>query len=102
MKHTSALALATLLFASLTSAADKPAGAWRDLLDDKLSNFDIWLSYRGDQITIRKAKPKKGKMSRGDRIVARALAHPGTENLELTTDQIMEITRGWSEDDPGR
>jgi len=60
MKHTSALALAALLVASVTSAADKPAGAWRNLLDDKLTNFDIWLSYRGDQIidVVRKGNPQ--------------------------------------------
>jgi hypothetical protein len=31
-------------------AAEQPA-AWRPLLDPSLSNFDVYLSYRGDQIT---------------------------------------------------
>src|SRR5262245_9137246 len=48
------VALATLCFAAAAAAApaDKKADApaWRDLLDAKLSNFDVWLSYRGDQI----------------------------------------------------
>lgn len=45
------VALATLCFAAAAGAADKPvAPAWRDLLDDRLSNFDVYLSYRGDQI----------------------------------------------------
>ena len=62
MKNTSVLALAILLFAPLAAtAANKPAGAWRNLLDDKLTNFDIWLSYRGDQIldVVRKGNPQK-------------------------------------------
>ena len=47
--------LATLLSISLLStslgavAADKP-GEWKPLLDAKLSQFDVYLSYRGDQI----------------------------------------------------
>ena len=47
--------LATLLSASLLSnslgavAADKP-GEWKPLLDAKFSQFDVYLSYRGDQI----------------------------------------------------
>jgi hypothetical protein len=64
MTHTRArsLALVTLLVAAWApgaSAADKPGG-WRDLLDDKLSNFDVWLSYRGDQIldVVRKGNPQ--------------------------------------------
>src|SRR5690349_10597988 len=44
------VALATICLAAAAPAADKPASAWRDLLDAKLSNFDVWLSYRGDQI----------------------------------------------------
>ena len=62
---------------------------------------EVEFGYRGDQITIRKAKLKKGKMTRGDRIVARATGK-GTINRHLTTDQIMEITRAWSDDDPDR
>lgn len=53
----------------------------------------------GNKITIQKAKPRKGKMSRGERIVARAIANKGTANTDLTTDQIMAWTRGWGEDD---
>lgn len=46
-----AVALATFCLAAAAPAADKPAArAWRDLLDTKLSNFDVWLSYRGDEI----------------------------------------------------
>ena len=46
MKHIAFVALAGL-FAQSVSAADAP---WRDLLDAKLSKFDVYLSYRGDQI----------------------------------------------------
>jgi hypothetical protein len=51
MKSTVTLcvALATLSF-SATAAADPATPVWRDLLDDKLANFDVWLSYRGDRI----------------------------------------------------
>jgi hypothetical protein len=38
-----------MLLATQVSAADK-AGAWRPLLDANLSQFDVYLSYRGDQI----------------------------------------------------
>src|SRR5688572_4136583 len=52
MKHQRPLALFTLLFASVAPAADPGANdsQWRDLLDGKLSQFDVYLSYRGDQI----------------------------------------------------
>lgn len=62
---------------------------------------EVEFGFRGDQITIEKAKLKKGKLSRGERIVARA-AGSGTANLDLTTDQILAWTRGWDEDDPDR
>ncbi|HEX6637095.1 MAG TPA: DUF1080 domain-containing protein [Steroidobacteraceae bacterium] len=44
-----AVALATV-WSGAAAAADSPASAWRDLLDSQLSNFDVYLSYRGDQI----------------------------------------------------
>jgi hypothetical protein len=48
MKNT--LALVALSFSSsLAFAADKP-GEWKPLLDAKFSQFDVYLSYRGDQI----------------------------------------------------
>lgn len=53
----------------------------------------------GDAAKLVKAGRKKGTMSRGERIVARAVANKGTVNLDLTTDQIMALTRGWGEDD---
>ncbi len=59
---------------------------------------EVEFGYSGNKITIQKAKPKKGKMSRGERIVANAVGK-GTVNLDLTTDQIMALTRGWGEDD---
>lgn len=37
------------IFSLHTAAADKPAD-WQPLLDATLSNFDVYLSYRGDQI----------------------------------------------------
>lgn len=53
------------------------------------------------EITIRKAEPKNGRLNRGEKIIAR-LKGSGTANLELTTDQIMALTRGWGEDDLDR
>jgi hypothetical protein len=47
MKHTTWLALILL---SLNAAAADKTGAWQPLLDDSLSKFDVYLSYRGDQI----------------------------------------------------
>ena len=62
---------------------------------------EVEFGFRGNQITIQKAKTKKGKLSRGERIVARVTG-TGTVNLDLTTDQIMALTRGWGEDDYDR
>jgi hypothetical protein len=49
MKYPRLLALLALLFVSVAPAAEK-SGGWRDLLDEDLSQFDVYLSYRGDQI----------------------------------------------------
>jgi hypothetical protein len=48
MKHRVLPALAALFVFGSASAAE--SAAWRSLLDAKLSNFDVYLSYRGDQI----------------------------------------------------
>lgn len=40
--------LFTCLLGPLSKAAEP--GAWRALLDEKLSQFDVYLSYRGDQV----------------------------------------------------
>ncbi|MEO8064006.1 MAG: DUF1080 domain-containing protein [Pseudomonadota bacterium] len=42
--------LLTIFLAANVSAAET-AGAWQSLLDPNLSKFDVYLSYRGDQIT---------------------------------------------------
>ena len=41
--------IALALVSSIAAAADKP-GEWKPLLDANLSQFDVYLSYRGDQI----------------------------------------------------
>ena len=41
--------IALTLVSSLCAAADKP-GDWKPLLDAKFSQFDVYLSYRGDWI----------------------------------------------------
>jgi len=63
---------------------------------------EVEFGERGNKITIEKAKPEKGKLSRGQQIVARMVGK-GTANTDLTTDQIMAWTRGWDDiDDPDR
>jgi hypothetical protein len=49
MKYQRLLAAIASLFVTAAPAAEKSAG-WRDLLDENLSQFDVYLSYRGDQI----------------------------------------------------
>lgn len=44
------LLLATVLFTSFTAAAADKPGEWKPLLDPQFSKFDVYLSYRGDQI----------------------------------------------------
>ena len=39
-----------VLLGLFASSANAEPAAWRPLLDEKLSNFDVYLSYRGDQI----------------------------------------------------
>lgn len=59
---------------------------------------EVEFGLRGDTVTIKKAK-KSSRPTRGEKIVAHAMANKGTANPELTTDQIMAWTRGWGEDD---
>ena len=59
---------------------------------------EVEFGLRGDTVTIKKAK-KGRRPTRGEKIVARAMAKRGTANPDLTTDQIMAWTRGWGEDD---
>lgn len=59
---------------------------------------EVEFGLRGDTVTIKKTVPKGGRRSRGEEIVARARGK-GSVNRDLTTDQIMALTRGWGEDD---
>ncbi len=59
---------------------------------------EIDFVVKGKTAHIVKAARKNGNMTRGERIVAR-ITGSGTANLDLTTDQIMALTRGWGEDD---
>ena len=58
-----------------------------------LTNSEVEFGFSGNKITIQKAKPKKGELSRGEQMVAR-LRGTGTENLDLTTDEILALMRG--------
>jgi hypothetical protein len=50
-KHTTLLGIALLATAGAAMAADAGKhGAWEPLLDARLSKFDVYLSYRGDEI----------------------------------------------------
>ncbi len=59
---------------------------------------ELEFELRGETITIKKVRTRGRRRSRGEEIVARATG-TGSVNLELTTDQIMALTRGWDEDD---
>ena len=59
---------------------------------------EVEFGLRGDTVTIKKAATSGRRRSRGEEIVARARG-TGSVNLDLTTDQIMALTRGWGEDD---
>lgn len=54
---------------------------------------EVEFGFSGNKITIQKARPKAGKLSRGERIVARAVGK-GTENLDLSTEEILALMRG--------
>jgi AbrB family looped-hinge helix DNA binding protein len=54
----------------------------------------------GDTVTVRKAAVRGGRL-RVEKIIARARG-TGSVNRDLTTDQIMAITRGWGEDESDR
>lgn len=66
-----------------------------------LPDTEVDFGLEGDTVTIKKASPNGRRRSRGQQIVARARG-TGSVNLELTTDQIMALTRGWGEDDLDR
>ncbi len=42
---------ALAMFSTTSFAADVAPGPWRPLLDAQLSNFDVYLSYRGDRFS---------------------------------------------------
>lgn len=68
---------------------------------EKLGIFpgsEVDFIVQGNTVTIKKAAANGRRRSRGEEIVARARG-TGSVNLELTTDQIMALTRGWGEDD---
>lgn len=60
---------------------------------DILPDSEVEFGMRGNVITLKKAKAKNGKPTRGEELVAR-IRGTGTENLDLTTDQILALMRG--------
>lgn len=59
---------------------------------------EVEFGLRGDTVTIKKAVANGRRLTRGEEIIARARGK-GSVNRDLTTDQIMALTRGWGEDD---
>ena len=62
MRKTVLALLGTIVWAPLTFGAD----GWKPLLDCKLSQFDVYLSYRGDQImSVLEGTAPRGSQTRG-------------------------------------
>jgi AbrB family looped-hinge helix DNA binding protein len=53
---------------------------------------EVEFGFSGNKITIEKAKPKKGRMSRGEEAIRR-LRGKSTANLDMTTDEILALMR---------
>ena len=63
-----------------------------------LPNTDVEFVLEDDTVRIVKAAPGKDKPGRGEEILSRMQR---SRTLGLSTDEIMAMTRGWGEDDPG-
>lgn len=66
---------------------------------EKLGIFpgtEVEFILENNSAKIQKAKPVKGKLSRGDQIVEKLR---GKSTVKMTTEEIMRLTRGWGEDD---
>lgn len=66
-----------------------------------LPESEVEFGLKGDTITIKRSKTNTRRRRRIQEVIERARG-TGTENRELTTDQIMALTRGWGEDDLDR
>ncbi len=63
-----------------------------------LPGSEVDFVVRGTSAKLVKAKQKNGRPTRGEKVVAH-LKGRGTANLDLTTDDIMKLMRGWGEKD---
>lgn len=66
---------------------------------EKLGIFpgtEVEFIVENNSAKIQKAKPGKGKRSRGDQVVEKLR---GKSTVKMTTEEIMKLTRGWGEDD---
>ena len=63
MTRTFSWLCALAMFSTTNFAADAAPGPWRALLDAQLSNFDVYLSYRGEDIldVVQGKAPKRLK-----------------------------------------
>ena len=59
---------------------------------------DVEFVVDGSTVRIIKAKPASGKASKGQRLVSRLR---GSAQVKLSTDEVMEMTRGWDKEPPG-
>jgi AbrB family looped-hinge helix DNA binding protein len=57
-----------------------------------LPHTEVEFEYDGKTVRIVRAAKKKGKMSRGERIVEHLRKHSG--RITMTTEEIMALTRG--------
>ena len=53
---------------------------------------EVEFGFSGNKITIQKAKPKAGRLSRGEEAIRR-LRGKSTANLDMTTDEILALMR---------
>ncbi len=62
---------------------------------EKLGIFpgtEVEFIFKGDAVQLEKVKPRNGRQSRGQRAVA--LLRNSATNRTMTTDEILELTRG--------
>lgn len=59
---------------------------------------DVDFVVDGSSVRIVKAKPAAGRSSKGQRLVNRLR---GSGQVKLSTDEVMDMTRGWDKEPPG-
>jgi AbrB family looped-hinge helix DNA binding protein len=57
-------------------------------------NSEVEFDFDGHDIRIRPARRKGKKLNRGEDLIAHLRRHRPTGGLQMTTDEIMALTRG--------